>query len=248
LVFIDYVLIGFTAFISSLVSGFGGFGGGFIIVLVMTPLVGVKAVIPLVSVMAFFGNLGRIYFYRKTIEWKIAIHFILASSPGVALGTNFFAWLPEKPLLGLLGAILIAIVPIRRYLKKYNIKPGIKTVLAIGFLFGLISGTAVGSGMFVIAGLTSMGIHGPLLLGTDAMIGAVNAASRLFSFWSLGILSFDFFLAGVLMGAMTLPGTWLASRMVHRMGIKRHTQFIEGLIIIGGLVFIYEALFGTVST
>ena len=61
------------------------------------------------------------------------------------------------------------------------------------------------------------------------------------------MLPFDFFLAGALMGVMTLPGTWLASRMVHRMGVKRHSQFIEGLIIIGGLVFIYEALFGTVS-
>ena len=45
----DYGLCLLAAFLASLVSGLGGFGGGFIIVLFLAPVVGPKAVIPLVA-------------------------------------------------------------------------------------------------------------------------------------------------------------------------------------------------------
>ena len=97
------VLIAVAAFFAALISGLGGFGGGFIVVIALTPVVGARAVIPLIAVYAIFNNLSRMYIYRKPIAWKLAIQFPLASLPGVYVGAKILAWIPERTLLGVLA-------------------------------------------------------------------------------------------------------------------------------------------------
>ena len=44
------------------------------------------------------------------------------------------------------------------------------------------------------------------------------------------------------MGLVTYPGTWVASRLVHRLGDTRHGMLIECLIATGGVVFIVQGI------
>lgn len=239
----EYLFIAGAAFIASLISGLGGFGGGFIIVLALAPIVGAKAVVPLLSVYAICGNISRVYVYRKTIDWKLASQFILSSLPGVYIGATFLKTIPERGFLGFMGGILLMAIPARRYLKSHAFEPGLKTIITIGLVFGFVSGAAAGSGMLVIAGLTSVGLQGPLLLGTDAMIGLINASTRVLSFWSLDLLTESLVVMGVLMGIVTFPGTLVASKLVHAMGLSLHNRLIEILIIGGGTWFVFKAIF-----
>ncbi len=235
-------MIAVAAFFGSLVSGLGGFGGSFIIVIVLTPVVGAKSVIPLISVYAICANLSRVLVYRKTVAWKSAIQFTLASLPGIFLGASFLKEVPEQAFLGFMGAVLILVLPARRYLRRTSFQPGLKTILGLGFSFGFMSGTAAGSGMLVIAFFNSIGLSGPLLLGTDAVIGLVNALTRSGTFYGVGLLDKNLMLLGLFMGVMTVPGTWLASRLVHRMGTRIHNHLIEAIIAISGVLFIVRAV------
>ena len=239
---IEYGMISLAAFLGSLVSGMGGFGGSFIIVIVLTPVVGAKSVIPLIAVYAICANLSRVLVYHRTIAWKPAIQFTLTSLPGVLVGARFLKEVPEPVFLGFMGAILIFLLPTRRYLKRKAFEPGLKTILILGALFGFMSGTAAGSGMLVIAFFNSIGLSGPLLLGTDAVIGLVNALTRSGTFYSFGLLDRDLIVLGFFMGLITIPGTWLASRLVSRMGTRIHNHLIEALIATAGVIFIARAL------
>ena len=240
----EYLMIAAAAFAGALVSGLGGFGGSFIIVIVLTPVVGAKAVIPLIAVYAICANISRVFIYWRTIAWRPAIQFTLASLPGIYLGARFLKQIPETVFLGFLGTVLILILPARRYLKRTAFQPGIKTILGLGLAFGFMSGTAAGSGMLVIAFFNSIGLSGPLLLGTDAVIGLANALSRSGTFYSMGLLDQRLILLGLFMGLITFPGTWVASRLVRLMGTKVHDQLIEALIAISGCIFIVNAIFG----
>ena len=231
-----------AVFLSSLISGLGGFGGGFVYVIAMTPIVGPKAVIPMLSIYALFSNISRVVIYRKGIDWQLTLQFTLASLPGVWAGTTFFAVVPERVLLLVLGFSLIAIIPLRRYLRRIAFRPGLRTVIGLGFVFGVVSGTAVGSGMLVVAGLSSIGLQGPVLLGTDAAIGLINSGVRAFSFTQLDLLPLQLVMLGGVTGVGAFPGTWLASRLVHRLGLKRHDILIEVLIICGGSYFLFKGL------
>ena len=115
--------------------------------------------------------------------------------------------------------------------------------MGMGLTFGVVSGAAAGSGMFVIAALSSVGLTGAMLLGTDAAIGMVNAVSRVSAYYSLGLLNWDLFVAGILMGVMTLPGAWAASKIVDAMGEHLHAKLIELLILGGGAWLLYKAIF-----
>lgn len=238
----DYALIALATFFASLVSGLGGFGGGFIIAVVMTPIVGAKSLVPLMSVFALFSNFSRVLAYRHTIAWSNTAVFLVASTPGVFLGTHFFSWAPERLLLALLGVVLIGCVPLRWILKRRRLNLSGYAVVAVAVLFGFMSGTAVGSGTLAIAALMGTGLQGGNLLGTDATIGLVNSITRVISFRRLGLLSDDIVLAGTLMGIMTLPGTFIAKTIVDRIGLERHTRLIELVVVSGGVIFIGRAL------
>jgi uncharacterized membrane protein YfcA len=237
----EYAMIAAAAFAGALVSGLGGTGGTFIIVIVLTPLVGPKAVIPLIAVYAICSNLSRVYFYWRSIAWKTAIQFTVASLPGIFLGASFLREIPETFFLGFLGATLALMLPVRRYIKRVSFQPGIKTIGSLGFAFGFMSGTAPGSGILVVAFFNSIGLSGPLLLGTDAIIGLANALSRSGTFYSMDLLDQRLILLGLSMGLATFPGTWIASRFVHRMKVEEHNRLIEILITVCGIFFIYKA-------
>ena len=223
----DYILLAVAAFASSLVSGLGGFGGAFILVLVLTPIVGAKSVVPLISIFAVFNNLSRLYIYRRTIRWRLALHFTLASLPGVYVGANFLALIPERAFLVFLGTILLS-----------------ATIAGLGLGFGLVSGAAAGAGMLVVASLSAVGLQGPLLLGTDAAIGIVNAISRAGLYWHLELLNVELAIIGLLLGAFTLPGSWVSSLIVNRLGLSLHTALIECLILGGGSWMVLQGLMG----
>lgn len=238
----DLALIVGAAFASAFVSGVAGFGGSFLLAIVLTPIVGPKAVVPLIAVYALCANIGRLYFYRRAIRWRLVAQFILASLPGLAVGAAFLKWVPETVLLAIFGLVLLAAIPLRRLLKRLDFKPTWQTIAVIGFVFGAISGTAVGSGMFVIAALNTFGLHGVYLMGTDAAIGIINALSRVVTFWVLGLLDLPMIVAGLLMGLVTLPASWLASLLVARLGQSRHSLVIEVVILLAGLGFVASAL------
>ena len=69
--------------------GFQLIGGAFIIIIALTPIVEPKAVIPLIAVFAVFNNVSRVFIYRKTIHWRLAIRFTLASLTGVYVGRRY---------------------------------------------------------------------------------------------------------------------------------------------------------------
>lgn len=236
------LLIGSAAFAAAFVSGFAGFGGSFILAIALTTAVGPKAVVPIIAVYATFANLSRVYIYRNDVNWAFAIQFITASMPGLAIGALFLKWVPETVLLAVFGVVLLGVIPLRRYLKNANFAPTWQTTAVIGFVFGVVSGTAVGSGMFVIAALNSFGLYSAMLLGTDAVIGIVNAVSRVVTFTWLGLLTWPHFLAGLLTGLVSLPATWLASLLVKKVGQKLHTTIIEVVIALAGLSFLVSAI------
>ena len=47
----------------------------------------------------------------------------------------------------------------------------------------------------------------------------------------------------LLMGLLTIPGNWVASLIVKKMGDNLHSKLIEMLIAAGGIWFIFKSLF-----
>jgi len=233
-----------VCFIAAALGGMSGVGSGMIITLFITPIIGPKAVVPVISVLMLINNASRAWFYREYMQPRRIALIAGTAVPASALGALLYVRLESDMIQGLLGAILIASVPLRRWMAGRKMEPSRTTVVAISGTFGFLSSVIVGAGMLVLPILMGFGITGPALLATDGAIAVIVNFAKIIFFGSLDALTPSLFVVAFLMGLCTIPGTWVAAWIVKRTDIRIHTLFIEALIIVGGASFIYGSLTG----
>lgn len=233
-----------VCFVAAALGGMSGFGSGLIITLFITPIIGPKAVIPVISVMMLINNASRAWFFRSDLEPKRILLIAGTAVPAAALGALLYVRMDSGLVQGILGVILIAAVPLRRWMAGRSVVPNRATVVAVSGAYGFLSSIIVGAGMLVIPILMGFGLAGPALLATDAAIAVIVNFGKIIFFGTLDALSLSLFTIAIIMGLATIPGTWVAAWIVKRTDIRIHTLFIEVLIVIGGASLIYGSLAG----
>ena len=223
-----------AAFAGAVVGGIGGFGTGIILTAVLVPVIGVKAVVPVLALAGIIINGGRFWFYRREIDWAATRQVLVTALPFVAIGTLLYARLDARPLGVLIGAVVLASVPLRRFLKARRIVVGPAGLSAGGALFGFVNGFASGMGVLLVSLLYGAGLGGTAVLATDALVSIAVDAARALLFGRFALLDAETALLGLAIGLATLPGSALAAFLVRRMHARLHTLFMEALILAGG--------------
>ena len=226
---------------AAIIGGMGGFGTGVILTAALVPVIGVKALVPVLAVAGVIINAGRFWFYRASLERR-ALGVCLASAlPFLVLGTWLYSVLDARAVGTILGIAVIASVPLRRILQKRSITlktPG----LALGSaVFGLASGVATGTGVIQVSLLLSAGLTGPAVLATDALATIALDLCKAALFHRFDLLDEQALLTGVVIGVATIPGSALAAWLVTRLGAKLHVRFMEILILTGGAFMLWHA-------
>jgi len=233
-----------VCFIAAALGGMSGVGSGMIVTLFITPIIGPKAVLPVISVIMMINNGSRAWFYRRYLEPKRIALIAGTAVPASALGALLYVRLDSAIIQGLLGVILISSVPLRRWMAGRMVEPSKPTVIAVSGAFGFLSSVIVGAGLLVLPILMGFGLAGPALLATDAAIAFIVNLAKIVFFGSLDALTPSLFVIAVAMGLCMIPGTWVAAWIVQRTDIRIHTLFVEALIVVGGASLIYGSLAG----
>lgn len=231
-----------VCFIAAMLGSISGMGAGMIVTLFITPIIGAKAVIPVISVLMLINNASRVWFYREGLQLAQVGLIAGVAVPMSAIGALVYISLEGNVVQLLLGLVLIASIPIRRWIEGQKITPSKPQIVAVSGVFGFLSSVIVGAGMLVIPMLMGLGLAGPALLATDGAIAVLVNLAKVIFFGSLDALSLKLFLLAVVMGLCTIPGTWAGAWLVRRTSIKLHTALIETLIIIGGASLIWGAV------
>lgn len=231
-----------VCFAGGALGGLSGYGTGLLVTLFITPLLGPKALIPVISVMMLINNASRVWFYRAGLRPGLVLRVSLVAVPAAWLGAELYVRLESEAVQAILGAVLIASVPLRRWVAHHEITPGPLALYAIGGAFGFLSSVIVGAGLLVVPTLMGVGLAGPALLATDAAIAVVVNASKSLIFGALDALSLELAALAAVMGLSTVPGTWLAAWVVRRTSIRLHTAFVEGLLVVGGALMMFGVI------
>jgi hypothetical protein len=226
---------------AAVVGGMGGFGTGVILTAALTPLIGVKAVVPVLAVAGVIINAGRFWFYRRSLERR-ALGIVLASAlPFLVLGTWLYSVLDARAIGTILGIAVMASIPLRRVLKKRAVVLG-NGGLAVGSgVFGLASGVATGTGVILVSLLLGAGLAGPAVLATDALATIALDLCKAALFQRFDLLDPEAFATGIVIGIATIPGSALAAWLVHRLGATLHVLFMEALILAGGAFMLWHS-------
>ncbi|HEY5896865.1 MAG TPA: TSUP family transporter [Burkholderiales bacterium] len=230
-----------VAIVAAIVGGMGGFGTGIILTAALAPLIGVKNVIPVMTVASAIINLGRFWFYRASLDRKTLALVVACALPFLVLGTWIYSVLDARAIGTVLGVAVIVSIPLRRWLKRRQVVLG-RTGLALGSgVFGLAHGVATGVGVILVSLLLGAGLSGQAVLATDALVSIALDVTKAALFQKFALLNEQIFYTGVIIGLATIPGSALAAWLVNRIHAHLHVLFIETLVIIGGLSLLWNS-------
>ncbi|WP_018390827.1 sulfite exporter TauE/SafE family protein [Ancylobacter sp. FA202] len=238
----QFLLLGAIAFVGAILGGISSFGAGLIVTPFLMPVVGVKAVVPVMSIAMTLGNLSRVWVYRHEIDRAIVLRIMLPALPCVVMGTLVYSYLPQALLALLIGLFLLVSIPLRRYMARRAVTPTPGAVLGVSGVFGLVSGALPGGGVVLMPLLLGLGLARGAIVGTDALIGTAVNVTKTLMFGKLDLMTTELFLAGLLIGLCMVPGAYGARWLIERMHVKMHTALVEVLVIGSGFSFVWTGL------
>jgi uncharacterized membrane protein YfcA len=236
------LLVAVVALFASIIGGLAGYGTGALMPLVLVPLIGAGPVVPIIAISSIFTNLSRFAAYFRYADRRRVLIVIAAAAVTTALGAYGYTRLTNAGAALVIGAMLILSVPLRRLLKRHDVRIG-DTGLGLGAVgYGVVVGGTSGSGVILLSLLMAVGLEGAAVIATDAVVSLATSVIKISVFGLAGVVTPQVFAFAVLIGAVSLPGAFLARAFVERMPVHIHTAILDAAVIAGGLVMISTAV------
>ena len=207
----------------------------------LAPVVGIANVVPVMAVGMIFANGSRVAAFWGDIHWPYARRILLVGLPACVAGAYAYTLLEARWVALLLGTFFVLSVPVRRLLARAGWRLDARGVTVAGAGFGFINGSMTGVGLLLISMLMAAGLQGAALIATDAIVSVIMGAAKIVLFGSVARLDVDLALAGVLIGLCTMPGAFIARRLLALVPLQVHTAFMDVIVMAGGASFLWRA-------
>ena len=210
--------------------------------LVLVPLIGAEPVVPIIAISSIFTNSSRFIAFIRYADRRRALIVMAACALTTALGAYGYTRLTGAGAALVIGTMLILSVPLRRLAKRRDIRIG-DGGLAVGAVgYGVVVGGTSGAGVILLSLLMASGLEGAAVIATDAVISLATSVIKISVFGLAGAVTAQVLAFAVLIGAVALPGAFLAKAFVERMPVHIHTAILDVVVIAGGIMMIWAAL------
>lgn len=235
-----YAILILASFIAAFVSGAAGFGGALLLLPVVTTFVGAEVAVPVLTIAQLIGNLSRMFWGIKQIDWKSVGLFSITALPLAALGAFGFSVLPKDIVTRCIGGVLIILV-LFKALKKIEFKNGKRAMLIGGAATGLLSGLVGSGGPIGAAAFLTLGLPPVAYIASEATTATAMHILKTVIYSKLIGLNLSSLLTGLAMGAAMVAGTFAANRIIRKMEKAKFQKYVAILLCIVGA---YMLIFG----
>ena len=232
-----YVILGLVGLVAGLLSGAVGFGGGMIILPVITYFYGIEVAVPVATIAQLMSNLGKISFTFKQINWKYAGLFLITALPLTTLGAIGFSIAPKVLMTRLLGVFLI-VFAILKIAGKMNLPKGKGTILIGGGVTGLINGMMGISGPLSSAVFLTVGLSPVAYIATEATAAAAMHIVKTLMYNKLALLDTPGLLHGLYIGAAMIIGNYIAIHFLKKVDNKKFYQTFVAVVMIAASLWL----------
>ena len=104
------------------ISGIVGTGSSIMLMPVLIYQYGPKEAVPIMAVAAVMANLSRILAWWREVDWRACLAYSVTGIPAAALGARTLLALPSHAVDIAIGLFLIAMVPVRHWLDRHQLK------------------------------------------------------------------------------------------------------------------------------
>lgn len=236
--YITLIIVGFFA---GALSGSVGFGGGMVLLPVITYFYGVEVAVPVSTIAQMLSNLSRSAMGWKEIRWASVGRFLLTAAPLTALGALGFA-LIDKRLMTIGLCIFLIVFSIMKLRGKMHLPESRATMLVGGGLTGLLNGMLGISGPLSSAVFLSLNLSPVSYIASEATAAAVMHVVKALTYNQFGLMNGYIFLNGLFIGAAMIGGNVLAMRLIRLAEKKLYQRIVACIMILVSLWLIVSQL------
>jgi uncharacterized membrane protein YfcA len=234
----SYIILVIVGIIAGLLSGSVGFGGGMIILPVITYFYGVEVAVPISTIAQLLSNLSRAAMGYKDIHWNKVGLFLLLAAPLTALGAYGFAVVSKVALTRVLCLFLI-VFAIMKLAGKMKLPSNKKTALIGGGLTGLINGLLGISGPISSAVFMTFGLTPVAYIASEAAAAAAMHVIKAVMYGKFDLMDWSIFLNGLYIGMAMMIGNFVAMRFIRNVDKKRYRKVIAAFLIVVSLFLMF---------
>lgn len=227
-----------VGFVAGLLSGCVGFGGGMILLPVITWFYGVEVAVPISTIAQMISNLSRAGIGWKEIEWKQVGRFLLLAVPLTALGAYGFS-VVDKVLATRLLCVLLILFAIQKVRGKLNLPQNRWTMILGGGLTGLINGMLGISGPLSSAVFFSLGLAPVAYIASEATAAAAMHVVKAVVYNKFNLMNGDIFLTGIMIGASMMLANYVANRFIGNVNKQLYKKLVAGVMIIASIFLFF---------
>jgi uncharacterized membrane protein YfcA len=208
------------------VTTVAGQGGGLLLLLALTAVVGPHAALAITAPALLLGNFHRAFMLRKHVDRGVALRMMAGSLPGALLGGLLVGGIPAWFLRGLL--VVTTSLAIAKALGALRFRVPRKALVPAGGVIGMMTGTSGGAGVLFAPVLLSFGLEGRAFVATTSTIAAATHVGRVIGYASVGIFSSALILPTIATSLAIFAGNGLADRLMRR-SRRLHTRSLRAI-------------------
>lgn len=236
-----WMLVLIIGLIAGTVGGLIGFGSSIMLMPALVFALGPKAAVPVMAIAGLMANASRVAVWWREVDWKAALAYSSTAVPAGALGAMTLVRLDAQKVELALGAFLLAMIPIRRWLLSRGFTINRWQLAIVGAVIGFLSGIVATVGpintpFFLAYGLTK----GPYV-STEALGSALVGVSKAVTFRTFDALPAEIIATGLMVGGSVTVGSWLSKQLMHRVTTEQFRGLMDGVLFVAGLLLLWGA-------
>lgn len=211
-------------------SGSVGFGGGMILLPVITYFYGVEIAVPVSTIAQLMSNLSRALMGWKQIQWRQVLWFLVPALPFTALGAFGFA-VVDKRLMTRLLCLFLIVFSIMKLRGKLHLPKSRATMLVGGGLTGFLNGMLGISGPLSSAVFLTLELSPVAYIVSESMAAAAMHIVKAVTYGRFNLMSWHIFLNGFLIGCAMILGNFVALKLISHVNKKPYQRVVAGVMI-----------------
>jgi uncharacterized membrane protein YfcA len=205
------IVLGLLGLLAGTLTTLAGLGGGMLLVLALSVLVGPAAALAATAPALLAGNLQRLWMLRAAIDRRVARAFVVGALPGAFAGGLLAVSVPEV----VLSVLMVTMVgfAIGSALGWWRIRVPVSSITPAGAAIGGLTATSGGAGLLAAPLLLSAGLSGETYVATSAVAAASMHLGRIAAYGLGGLFSADVLRHALVLGATILAGNLIGRRL-----------------------------------
>ena len=237
-----YLFVCVVGLVAGTISGIVGTGSSIMLVPVLVYAFGPQQAVPIMAVAAVMANLSRILAWWREVDWRACAAYSVTGIPAAALGARTLLILPARAVDIAIGIFLIAMVPVRHWLARHEIKLSLHHLAIAGAIIGYLTGIVVSTGPLSVPVFLFYGLTKGAFLATEAASSLGLYLSKSATFQHFGALIPEVALRGLIAGASLMFGAFIAKRFVLQLKPDVFRLVMDGIMLAAGLSMLWNAV------